>query len=123
MQRLVVRYADIWNAWLGYGIASPEAAAAASAVIDDACRRYGRDPASLKRTAAIRVVLTDGDYSSGPAEQPLSGSPEHMAEVLARFGDCGIDEVQCAIVPGTVEGIENFGRVIAHMVNGRYGSL
>ncbi len=117
MQRLVVQYADIWNAFLGYGTASPEAAAAASAVIDDACRRYGRNPASLKRTVAIRVVLPEGEYSSGPGEQPLSGSPEQMAEVLARFGDFGIDEVQCGLVPGTVKGVQAFGEVIAHLAN------
>jgi alkanesulfonate monooxygenase SsuD/methylene tetrahydromethanopterin reductase-like flavin-dependent oxidoreductase (luciferase family) len=117
MQRLVVQYADIWNVFLGYGIASPEAATAASAVIDDACRRYGRDPASLKRTVAIRVVLPEGEYSSGPGEQPLSGSPEQMAEVLARFADAGMDEVQCAIVPGTVKGVQSFGKVIARLAN------
>jgi alkanesulfonate monooxygenase SsuD/methylene tetrahydromethanopterin reductase-like flavin-dependent oxidoreductase (luciferase family) len=115
MQRLVVQYADIWNAFLGYGVASPEAAAAASAVIDDACQRYGRDPASLERSVAIRVVLPGGDYHAGPGEQPLSGPPEHMAEVLARFAEAGMDEVQCAIVPGTVEGVQHFGEVIARL--------
>jgi alkanesulfonate monooxygenase SsuD/methylene tetrahydromethanopterin reductase-like flavin-dependent oxidoreductase (luciferase family) len=117
MQRLVVQYADIWNAFLGYGIASPEAAAAASAVIDDACRRYGRNPASLKRSVAIRVVLAEGEYATGPGEQPLAGSPEQMAEVLARFASSGIDEVQCGIVPGTVKGVQGFGEVIARLAN------
>jgi alkanesulfonate monooxygenase SsuD/methylene tetrahydromethanopterin reductase-like flavin-dependent oxidoreductase (luciferase family) len=117
MQRLVAQYADIWNAFLGYGVASAEAAAAASAVIDDACRRYGRNPASLKRTVAIRIVLPEGDYSTGPGEQPLSGSPEQMAEALARFAEVGIEEVQCGIVPGTVKGVQSFGQVIAHLAN------
>jgi len=117
MQRLVAQYADIWNAFLGYGIASPEAAAAASAVIDDACRRHGRNPASLKRSVAIRVVLPEGEYATGPGEQPLSGSLEQMTEVLARFAEFGIDEVQCGIVPGTVKGVQGFGAIIAHLAN------
>jgi len=117
MQRLVVQYADIWNAFLGYGIASPEAAAAASVVIDEACQRYGRNPASLKRSVAIRVVFPQGQYSTGPAEQPVTGSPEQMAKVPARFADFGIDEVQCGIVPGTVKGVQEFGEVIAHLEN------
>lgn len=52
------------------------------------------------------VILAEGEYSTGTGEQPLSGLPEHMAEVLARFADSGIDEVQCAIVPGTVRGVQ-----------------
>jgi alkanesulfonate monooxygenase SsuD/methylene tetrahydromethanopterin reductase-like flavin-dependent oxidoreductase (luciferase family) len=117
MLRLVAQYADIWNAFLGYAVASPEAAAAASAVIDDACLRYGRSPASLKRSVAIRVVLPEGEYATGSGEQPLSGSPEQMAEVLARFAEVGMEEVQCGIVPGTVKGVSAFGAVIARLAN------
>jgi alkanesulfonate monooxygenase SsuD/methylene tetrahydromethanopterin reductase-like flavin-dependent oxidoreductase (luciferase family) len=117
MQRLVVQYADIWNVFLGYGIASPEAAADASVVIDEACQRYGRDPASLKRTAAIRVVMPGGNYATGVGERPLSGSPEQMAEVIARFADSGMEEIHCAIVPGTVSGVQDFARVIGRFVN------
>jgi hypothetical protein len=40
-----------------------------------------------------------------------------MAEVLARFADFGIHEVQCGVVPGTIKGVQRFGEVIAHLAN------
>jgi hypothetical protein len=40
-----------------------------------------------------------------------------MAEVLARFADFGIHEVQCGVVPGTINGVQRFGEVIAHLAN------
>jgi hypothetical protein len=40
-----------------------------------------------------------------------------MAEVLARFAEVGMEEVQCGIVPGTVKGVSAFGAVIARLAN------
>ena len=74
MRRIVSQYADIWNGWLGYTDASPEAAEAQSDQILEACAEHGRDPSTLVRTTAVRVNLpvpaTDQLRASGHSRAP-----------------------------------------------------
>ena len=118
MQRLVAQFADVWNGALVYGVGWAESIPPLRQVIDDACRTHGREPATLRRTAMIRVVLPGGEYGAGPGERPLTGSPEVMAEELRRFAREGIEEVQCGIVPGTPAGVAAFGEVIGLLERG-----
>lgn len=52
MMRLTARYADMWNV-----VATPEEAAAANERMDEACRREGRDPATLVRAVSPSINL------------------------------------------------------------------
>ncbi len=52
MMRLTARYADMWNA-----VATPEEAAAANQRMDEACRREGRDSATLVRAVSPSINL------------------------------------------------------------------
>lgn len=47
MMKLVARYADVWN---GAGGGTPEATAAISRKLDEACREAERDPGTLRRS-------------------------------------------------------------------------
>jgi alkanesulfonate monooxygenase SsuD/methylene tetrahydromethanopterin reductase-like flavin-dependent oxidoreductase (luciferase family) len=112
MRRLVARYADVWNGWLGYTNASAEAAAEQWALIEQACREHGRDPSTLVRTTAVRVAIPGSGYVPAPGEWPLQGSPEGMAEVLRGHAKLGVSEVQVALTMGGVEGVRAFAPVI-----------
>jgi probable F420-dependent oxidoreductase len=50
MLRLVAEHAQMWNA-----IASPDEYAHKSAIVDEWCRRIGRNPAEIERTANVGV--------------------------------------------------------------------
>ena len=112
MRRLVARYADIWNGWLGYTNASAEAAAEQWALIEQACLEHGRDPSTLVRTTAVRVAIPGSGYVPAPGEWPLQGSPQEMAEVLRGHAKLGVSEVQVALTMGGVEGVRAFAPVI-----------
>jgi alkanesulfonate monooxygenase SsuD/methylene tetrahydromethanopterin reductase-like flavin-dependent oxidoreductase (luciferase family) len=118
MQRLVAQYADQWNAWLAYGISWPEAVAAERDLIDEACRKHGRDPDTLARTAGLRVLMPGSLYTPPPNERPLKGSPEAMAEALQGFAGEGITHLQVALSPGTLESVKGFGQVL-RLLDGR----
>lgn len=115
MRRLVVEYADIWNGWLGYTDASPESAATQLAIIDAACREYGRDPLTLTATTAVRGALPGSGYVPRPDERPLSGPPEAMAETLCGHARLGITEVEVALTMGGTEGVQAFAPVIEQL--------
>jgi alkanesulfonate monooxygenase SsuD/methylene tetrahydromethanopterin reductase-like flavin-dependent oxidoreductase (luciferase family) len=112
MRRLVARYADVWNGWLGYTNASAEAAAEQWALIEQACLEHGRDPSTLVRTTAVRVAIPGSGYVPAPGEWPLQGSPQEMAEVLRGHANLGVSEVQVALTMGGVEGVRAFAPVI-----------
>jgi alkanesulfonate monooxygenase SsuD/methylene tetrahydromethanopterin reductase-like flavin-dependent oxidoreductase (luciferase family) len=118
MQRLVAEYADVWNGWFAYGVSWPEAVPAEREVIDQACRKHGRDPSSLERTAGLRVLMPGSLYNPPEHERPLRGSTEEMAEALAGFAAEGMTQVQLAFSPGTRESVKEFGKVL-RLLDGR----
>ncbi len=113
--RLTARYADAWNLWLMGGECSIERAAPHVAALDAACAEVGRDPATLARSAGIIVALGDDPIfigSSDWARGGVRGTPELIADRLLAFRDAGFEQLQIAISPVTVGGVEDFGRVL-----------
>ncbi len=116
IMRLAATYADAWNLWLMGGECSVERAAQFLGALDRACSEVGRDPATLKRSAAIMVALTDEPVFVGSrdwAAGALHGTPVALAEQLRRFQARGFDEVQVCVAPATVGAVEDFGHVVA----------
>jgi alkanesulfonate monooxygenase SsuD/methylene tetrahydromethanopterin reductase-like flavin-dependent oxidoreductase (luciferase family) len=85
MLRLTGRLADGWIPSLPRF--PLDELAAATATIDAAAERAGRDPASIRRIANVNGVIKDG-----PTTGFLQGPPEHWAEELQRLhSDHGFD--------------------------------
>jgi alkanesulfonate monooxygenase SsuD/methylene tetrahydromethanopterin reductase-like flavin-dependent oxidoreductase (luciferase family) len=118
MQRLVAEYADVWNGWFAYGVSWPEAVPAERDLIDAACRRHGRDPDTLERTAGLRVLMPGSLYTPPEHERPLRGSTEEMAQALRGFAEQGMTQVQLAFSPGTRASVKEFGKVL-RLLDGR----
>jgi alkanesulfonate monooxygenase SsuD/methylene tetrahydromethanopterin reductase-like flavin-dependent oxidoreductase (luciferase family) len=76
MLRLVGRTADGWLPSLGY-MTSLADLSEANAIIDEAAREAGREP------AAVRRLLNIGGRFGPPSNQLLSGPPEQWVEQLA----------------------------------------
>jgi alkanesulfonate monooxygenase SsuD/methylene tetrahydromethanopterin reductase-like flavin-dependent oxidoreductase (luciferase family) len=115
MLRLVARYADMWNIWAGGKYAAEEIAAIRAAV-DAACRRHGRDPSTLRRTAMVAIAF-EGDPMFR-RHGVITGDSDEITTALNRFGRQGIDEIQIGLFPTTPETVTGLAPVIARVQNG-----
>jgi probable F420-dependent oxidoreductase len=131
VDRLAARHADGWNA------AWPNRAQALTpriAAIDAACRKVGRDPASLERSVGVMVDLpargpsrTDrrlelaielleriggGEPLDRASLQPLAGSAAEIAAELRACADLGITHAQIWLDPPDLAGVEAFAPVL-----------
>ncbi len=107
MLRLTAQYADLWNGWI-IRSSKPEMIAPLREAIDAACREQGRDPATLARTITVGATVL-GRQSFG---EPISGSPEEMAETFRAFAREGVSHVQIWLTPTSRAGVEAFAPVL-----------
>jgi alkanesulfonate monooxygenase SsuD/methylene tetrahydromethanopterin reductase-like flavin-dependent oxidoreductase (luciferase family) len=131
MDRLAARHADGWNAaWPNRA----QALAPRIAAIDAACRKVGRDPASLERSVGVMVDLpargpsrTDRRLElaielleriggSEPLDRaslhPLTGSAAEIAAELRACADLGITHAQIWLDPPDLAGVEAFAPIL-----------
>jgi alkanesulfonate monooxygenase SsuD/methylene tetrahydromethanopterin reductase-like flavin-dependent oxidoreductase (luciferase family) len=93
--------------------------------VDAACLAVGRDPSTLERSVGVIIDLPgkdlriDGRASvkgatepSTKPDPPATGSIEDLAELLRGYEREGIDHVMVWLDPSTLEGVEEFGRVL-----------
>jgi alkanesulfonate monooxygenase SsuD/methylene tetrahydromethanopterin reductase-like flavin-dependent oxidoreductase (luciferase family) len=116
MLRITLPHVELWNAWLSGSRSHPDQVPPLRALVDDACREVGRDPATVERTVSIMVDQT-GTRAIGPSmhpdtAEPLTGSPEEIAAGIRAFAAQGISHLQMYLVPNTIQSIERFGRVL-----------
>jgi alkanesulfonate monooxygenase SsuD/methylene tetrahydromethanopterin reductase-like flavin-dependent oxidoreductase (luciferase family) len=95
--RTAAAHADEWNAW---GL--PEVMAHKSALLDDHCRRAGRDPGEIRRSAAVFLRI-EPDESSAAAEAAaygnrggLVGTVDQLRERIQQYRAAGVDELVIA---------------------------
>ncbi len=123
MLRMTMPYAAAWNTWhTGTGNA-PAGVAALRDIVDAACRDVGRDPATVRRTAAVQVRLPGGTgriqgNDEDPGFLPLEGSPARMADEFRAYAAAGLDEVQLVVDPITLDSIRALAPVLAELERG-----
>ena len=113
MLRLCAQYADYWNIVWANQISDLLPALQA---IDAACAKTGRDPATLRRSVAMAVVLPAAEQQRTTENwarylfrrPPATGTVEQLADHLRTYAQKGIDHVQLWIEPFTMSGIEAF---------------
>ena len=109
MLRLTAQYADLWNGWLVFGRNYADVVPPLRQAVDEACRRHGRDPATLGRTASVRVAML-GELP--PFGEPIQGGPEEVAAALRAFAGEGVSHVQVWLTPNTLGAVEAFAPVL-----------
>jgi alkanesulfonate monooxygenase SsuD/methylene tetrahydromethanopterin reductase-like flavin-dependent oxidoreductase (luciferase family) len=107
-------HVDAWNAWYLWFQNDPAQLGNLLGYLDDRCRALGRDPATLRRTAAVLVSRTEGHRGGlGPRSAPaITGTTAEVADRLRAFAAIGVDEVMVVLDPNTLESIEWFGQVL-----------
>jgi alkanesulfonate monooxygenase SsuD/methylene tetrahydromethanopterin reductase-like flavin-dependent oxidoreductase (luciferase family) len=108
-------YVDRWNTWFDWYGNTPEGFARATAQIDAACERAGRDPGTLERSACVLVRLGDRavERPDVPGVTALTGSAADIAAGLRAMGEAGADEVILVCDPITEASIRTLGEVVA----------
>jgi probable F420-dependent oxidoreductase len=101
MLELTARYADLWNT--GY-MGEPDTMAEPLARIEAACRRVGRDPATLGVTALIGMWFPDL-LPEQPSyfNSPLTGTPQEIAAAMHGYAKLGIPHIIVQHAPYTAE--------------------
>jgi len=118
MLRIALPHAQAWNTWYSDTENRPDGVVPLLEVVDAAARDAGRDPAEIRRTAAVHVRLpggrgrTMGDDATTARIVPLEGSADRMAEELRAYAAAGIDEVQAVLDPIDRPSIERFAAVL-----------
>lgn len=121
MLRILATYADEWNIPWRQRV---EDFAEVSPLGDDACAAIGRDPATLRRSAALQVDLPDA--ASYPGHELLRsgrgrairGEPAEVAETLRGYAAAGVSHIQVWLDPNSLEGIEWFAEVLTDLDRG-----
>ena len=104
MLAITLPHVDAWNVWFSDTANSPAGVPPLRALVDDACRAVGRDPAEVERTVAVQVRMPGGTGRiQGAAREPLSdagGQPgPHRRRVCGRTPREGIGHVQLVVDP------------------------
>ena len=120
MLRITMSSANAWNSWFNGFDNRPEGIGPLRAVVDEACRDVGRDPAKIERTVAVMIQLAggggriQGSYSAEPPP-PLQGSSAQIADVLRGFAAEGIGHVQLVLDPITLDAIREVAPVLTEL--------
>jgi len=123
MLRLTMAEADAWNSWYNDIENRPNGVPRIRAIVDEACRDVGRDPAEVERSVAVLVRLPGGSgRSQGNPERgeraPLNGEPGELAETLRSFARQGIAEVQLVLDPITTDSIMALAPMLTRLDRG-----
>ena len=114
MMRLTARYADLWNEV--FVNADPDHVTKYRDLkgrLDAACEESGRDPASLGRTVAVFVQVTNDAGDNWNREgQLVSGSAAAITRFLDQFTAEGVSQIIVAPAPQTPAGIESLAPVL-----------
>jgi alkanesulfonate monooxygenase SsuD/methylene tetrahydromethanopterin reductase-like flavin-dependent oxidoreductase (luciferase family) len=109
MLELTARHADAWNtAWHR----TPARVGEEYAKMLEACRKVGRDPATLELTAGtLAHVLAPGEAPK-PDEKPIVGTAEEVAESLRAFAAIEVTHMVVQVEPTDLSGVERFAAVL-----------
>jgi alkanesulfonate monooxygenase SsuD/methylene tetrahydromethanopterin reductase-like flavin-dependent oxidoreductase (luciferase family) len=123
MLQITLPHVAAWNAWYSAFGNDLDRVPALLSSVDEACRRVGRDPATLERTLAVKVSLPGATGARDTDSfAPLRGTPRELAGALRRLAAMGVGHVQLVLDPITVAGIEALGPVLEELDRGRPGA-
>ena len=104
MLKLTARYADLWNT--GY-MGKPETLAERRTKIEAACRKMGRNPATLGITALIGLWFPDLQEKKPKFfDNPLTGTAHEIAAAMRGYTELGVQHIMFQCEPYTPEALK-----------------
>ena len=104
MLKLTARYADLWNT--GY-MGKPETLAERRTKIEAACRKMGRNPATLGITALIGLWFPDLQEKKPKFfDNPLTGTAHEIAAAMRGYTELGVQHMMFQCEPYTPEALK-----------------
>jgi F420-dependent oxidoreductase-like protein len=89
--RIAAKYANEWNVW-----GTPEVMRQKMAILDEHCRKAGRDPKEIKRSCQTMLFLSDDpaviERAKPMASRAIAGNLNHVKSVMKEYVDAGVDE-------------------------------
>jgi alkanesulfonate monooxygenase SsuD/methylene tetrahydromethanopterin reductase-like flavin-dependent oxidoreductase (luciferase family) len=115
MLRLTAEYADSWNlAWFGL---PGDRFRQANAAVTAACRDIGRDPATLSRTAGLRIAAPDDEAGDADGDRDptrvIRGDAEQIAQAFAAWEAEGVSELICWPEPSELASIDRLADALS----------
>jgi probable F420-dependent oxidoreductase len=111
--RATLPYVDAWNTWYTHYGNTPAGFQRANATVSRIAEEVGRDPATVRRSACVFVVL-DRAGPGRPLDEvpPVEGTSEQIADAIGAMGEAGADEVIVVVRPITEGSIRRLGEVL-----------
>ena len=116
---LAAKYGDMWS---GFATTSsqPKAFTEMLQMVDEACEQAGRDPNSIGRSIGISLVpggftapRDEAEWrSTAGVTDPITGSPEQIAEAVQGFADLGVTNLELMVSPNEPEALEAAAEVL-----------
>jgi alkanesulfonate monooxygenase SsuD/methylene tetrahydromethanopterin reductase-like flavin-dependent oxidoreductase (luciferase family) len=119
MLDITLPHVDAWNMWWSQYGNTAAGFAREKARVDRLILAAGRSVDDVEATAAVHVRLDGGtgrlmgDYVDEEAIEPLTGSPDELADQLREFEAAGAAHVQLCVDPITLDSINWLGGVLA----------
>jgi F420-dependent oxidoreductase-like protein len=90
---IVTRHADIWNSF-----GSPDVFQRKIAVLNEHCRKRGRDPETIEKSVLLQMTLTDDPETKRRALENeswgmLAGSPAEIRQQIERYVAVGVTSI------------------------------
>lgn len=119
MLAITAPYMSMWNAWYAWYGNDPDGLRPLLAKVNEALAAAGRDPSEVAKTAAVLVGLDDGAGrpTAHPRleSEPIRGSVDDLAEMLAGWKAVGVDHLQLVLDPITLDSIDTVTEVLAKL--------
>jgi probable F420-dependent oxidoreductase len=120
MLEITLPHVELWNVWYRDSGNTPAGLEPILRELDEACRKVGRDPATLEKTSAVLVRMPGGTGRvMGDTTQkdvpPIEGSPSEIAARLREYAALGLAEVQLVVDPITIQSIRALAPVLAEL--------
>jgi probable F420-dependent oxidoreductase len=121
MLSLTLPHVDWWNTWYASYGNTPAGFRELSRHVDEAAARAGREPAEIRHSACVFVLL-GGGAPERPVDEdaaPVAGPPERIATHLLELAEAGADEAVLVVSPITEASVRRLGEVVALLDAGR----
>ncbi len=101
MLSLTLPHVEAWNTWFEWYGNTPAGFEAGNRELSAAARRAGRDPAEVRRSACVLVVVdrAAGERELGDDVPPLEGDATTIARHLHDLAEAGADEAILVVSP------------------------